>query len=1086
MAEDDSLMDATSLPKDALIEKLTRKICIQGTQLGNLGNAFNGSAEYIELCESRIRELESEASVDPEMKEVVKQQNLCEAASKRRDMSEISAKLDESERLLTISNKEISDLHRNLRAKERQCKLNDKKLLELGRETQKMKMQIESFHHKTRLQPTESNSARKIVSRLKNEVDTLKAYLINYQTRLEASKKAERILTLKVSDLEEFRDSQSGPYMELETKAQVLTAKVRQLTIELQIEREKISLPLISIPSNSFEIKKCTDAFGTVALKNHSEVDHTPRSAMRNYTSDSGSDEMISALECTIMTMQLKLDEIEKRGQETHDTLGDNGIPERLKETEEERDVLLEFIQGDMRKSADISQELLRVRDRAEVLENDLRTIQSKEKLLHTEISNLRLRLLENRHSLIEGDNEDYIVSMLSNELRSARARLQELESGLKELDVTEDCDRSIQSTIISVSTPKRLYSIFSPSSIDPKGSLPLLVTSPSASTSIPASIATVNQPWMTMTSSDLDSRHAQAAWTLERAELMRELNAIRPVDRALAELADDLKKLKENDNYQDLFDDTDRCTPPYAALTNEGIVADRSISNYSHMYSKRSAATAGIIKSGKAKGKGRSNSFENSNSAVSRDLTCNLSRICMPIKPLHPLCRTQAGSERGTIEQLSRPHGMLSQQHSWVGLPSIARLSVPLDERIKKLLLDLHRSETDYSELNRRLVSIQNSSKLSDIATEKNIQDLMSAAETAEKARRHSEDILKRRESDLKAERGAITVMDSTLDVLCGVPGGWEEFFDRDTLKLLQPARREKITLKTMSSNPSVRTLGDDCTIASSLNSSWDIKKDVCSPSEYHLDLSMRGNMGLNGGTSYGSSRREYMNNSKSEKASSLNSSTASSGIISVDEGFRAEGHHDANKSSPVLIGNLKRHSQENNLMISSRERGENPTFIPPTFDMLPLIMSRAVAMIVALTSELRLSQREESSTHTQFNNCQNKLKSREIEYEKLTAHIHGLEQRSKSREQAFMHIESGMKKDLDLARFHANEQSIMVAELGSKVNKKYGTGTLSVFLVSFSLLIVAIVFYFSLFAYHCFFLFLSSIRTMAKSNLS
>ena len=72
-----------------LVDKLMKKIAVQAIQLGNLGNAFNGSAEYIELCESKIKELEIAARLQHFNKEA--EHDHSEGATKRQDV--LSARL---------------------------------------------------------------------------------------------------------------------------------------------------------------------------------------------------------------------------------------------------------------------------------------------------------------------------------------------------------------------------------------------------------------------------------------------------------------------------------------------------------------------------------------------------------------------------------------------------------------------------------------------------------------------------------------------------------------------------------------------------------------------------------------------------------------------------------------------------------------------------------------------------------------------------------------------------------------------------------------------------------------------------------
>ena len=1019
MAEDDSLIDAASLRKDALIERLTRKICIQDTQLGNLGNSFNGSAEYIELCECRIRELESEASLDPEMKEDLKQQNLSEAASKRHDDREVLAKLDESERLLTISNEKISELERNLRIKERQCKLNDKKVLELGRETQRMRLQIESFHHTSRLlsSPIESNSARKVVKGLKSEVDALKAYVASYQSRLETSKTAERLLAVKVFDLEESRDYQSqGAYKESQARVLMLSEKVRLLKIELQTEKERATDLLISSPCDSFEIKGNRDAVTSVCIKRYDEAVSDQKCGTSSARANSDCDEKVIALERIIVSLQLKLDEIETGG-EKHQTFGNDGMSGMLREVEQERDILLEFIRGDMKNSADVSEELQKEKERTDHLRNNLKDMQIKENLLYTEISNLRLSVCNGKQNMKEYDSEDCIVSILSGELRTARARVQELESGV-ELDVADlrldknECENvERQNTEALMVMPMEDSDVSSPPIVTLNISpLPVSTLNSSDSTSTSNSIYVVKEPSRQITSHDLDAQLDQSNWQLEKAALIKELNAIRPIDRALAELAKDLKMLRQKEDYDGFSDDTEGCTLP----------DEQSIRSYSSMYSKTMAAN------------GKNSSSTSARDSVRKNnLAISLPKNRVTTVPLNPLMRNARfgiGKQSGVTGLghtcSDRPHGLLSQMHSWVGLPSIARLSVALSEKIKRLLVHLHKSEKDYFELTEHISSVESASHKSAMASEQIIQDLTFAAETAEEKRKHCEDLLERYESDLRSEKGTLCVVESIFDVLRGVPGGWEEFFEKSSLEFL-PAPKG-------GHDPLIYIRNENSLAETSLHRPRNMQRNG------NIDntsvSSMRSTIRTDGGRIHGAVNGGSGQRSKSKQMSHLDSKTKSSGLVWTIDGSRDDSCSNSS-STPISIRNMERCTTENSPIFSSGVKEEYISSIPPALELLPLIMSRAVSMILALSSELRESEMEEISKDSLLSNCQNKLKSQEMEYEELKNQFHRLELRYESREHSFVRIESAMKNDLDLIKFHSTEQNIKVLELGSQV---------------------------------------------------
>ena len=306
-----------------LVDKLMKKIAVQAIQLGNLGNAFNGSAEYIELCESKIKELEIAARLQHFNKEA--EHDHSEGATKRQD--ELSARLQEVESLLISKDANIGELERNLRAKERHCKLNDKKVLELGREIQNLKAQIATFQHLSRLaaKPTGPVPNPKLVSGLKTEIEALKTYLSSCQTRLEASKENEHTLTAKVTELEAERKLQPHVINEKNlVRVRALSEKVKKLKLELKKEKEikyreekdsKYCLPFDSIITANEDAEKGAGKivdFVVTSSPKCSLVDDVIKSGISSVTSsnsNSSNGENRAALERVIVSLQLQLDE---------------------------------------------------------------------------------------------------------------------------------------------------------------------------------------------------------------------------------------------------------------------------------------------------------------------------------------------------------------------------------------------------------------------------------------------------------------------------------------------------------------------------------------------------------------------------------------------------------------------------------------------------------------------------------------------------------------------------------------------------------------------------------------------------------
>jgi hypothetical protein len=283
-------------------QKLMSKISSQADLLGR-------SAEYIEICEVKIRHLE-------------------------KDKHEHS-KLDD---LLTESENLSIKLQQDVITKERQNKLNEKKILELGREIQKIKTQSGTTQHALRFTQPQSNlsaSQSKLVVGLRSEIDDLKAHLNTYQNQLETSKRKDREMTSKILALEEALDQKSKYRLEsgqadLLAKSSDQQKLIKKLKSKLGKKKKEMADAAATLVGKFSPLSK-----NSIGYNNRTSDDEDSMSSLSSH------EEKIAALEHIIVSGQQKLSLTEKELKR----IQSGEITADLKAIEAERDVLLEYIQ---------------------------------------------------------------------------------------------------------------------------------------------------------------------------------------------------------------------------------------------------------------------------------------------------------------------------------------------------------------------------------------------------------------------------------------------------------------------------------------------------------------------------------------------------------------------------------------------------------------------------------------------------------------------------------------------------------------------------------------------------------------------
>jgi hypothetical protein len=320
--------------EEDMIEKLVRKISLQAVQLASMEKALRNSAEYIHICEGRVRNLEIVRKSHSVNVETASDQSLTHVTPNVRNEHDMAIQLKDAEECVIKSRCRIIELEKELRGRERQWKLSESKVTELRNELLKTKGLLQSSQHTARLSPKSSGTAYshvKTVAGLKSEIASLRAYLTSYQTRLESSKKTQRALALRVGALEDQIDNMppSMKYTDLEMKARTLAEKLRDQNSKL---REGGTDPMTDISQAKGHRADSEYDFAGPLFPNDSSM----------VTCSDSPIEKDHQTPYTLIPGRSKIDG--DMGEEGEKSVADPGGT-KLRAVLRERDVLLEFIQ---------------------------------------------------------------------------------------------------------------------------------------------------------------------------------------------------------------------------------------------------------------------------------------------------------------------------------------------------------------------------------------------------------------------------------------------------------------------------------------------------------------------------------------------------------------------------------------------------------------------------------------------------------------------------------------------------------------------------------------------------------------------
>lgn len=391
-----------------------------------------------------------------------------------------------------------------------------------------------------------------------------------------------------------------------------------------------------------------------------------------------------------------------------------------------------------------------------------------------------------------------------------------------------------------------------------------------------------------------IDTLKEQTDWQAERAGLLEELQRLRPLGNALAEMARDFSTMQHAAarETKTLSPDSHQDATSHHARPSTSTGKDVAALSYCDMYTLRVARKM--------------------KSSAGRDAVHNAGKINT----------AQAASShdiRSTAQILNpselRPRYSLSGRHaSWVALPSISHVSVPLCKKLRRLFGDLIDAENACSYLE---------------------SDLFCALDELERLNKCKEDDNEREES-LQAEATSpplLQAMHQITSAVCAVPGGWERFFDCNTLD-----RRSNSRIDT----------GDT--------------RDPGRQSFYPPD----------------------------------------------DNRVRSE---------EAATGRAPRHTG------------------PPPLHLIPVIVTRAIAMARAFSSEVTDEKRQLSTALSDLHDAQARLIAA-VEYtDCLTTELAMREKKESSKAEAFICIESNLRDDLERSNSLAHDRQLSIARLTAEV---------------------------------------------------
>ena len=357
---------------------------------------------------------------------------------------------------------------------------------------------------------------------------------------------------------------------------------------------------------------------------------------------------------------------------------------------------------------------------------------------------------------------------------------------------------------------------------------------------------------------------------------------------------------------------------------------------------------------------------------------TRNVGRSKSPSSGKENEKNNNSGTEKyhiGSQHSEEDPLSPISETHmAWIGLPSLRLLSPILYENIISMLNDFIDCESQHSDLKKKFQDYQLEFRNTKTADKNELLSLLATAKIRDREIKTINSTLNSREEELERELGASNILDQVTVAFLAAPGGWKIFTD-------------KSPNITFSSND--KDKGDTHTydLYGSLNSSSSGPRSDPGPRK-SLSVSWR--------------------------------SSSSESMINGDD-----------NDVPSGIHNFRNRFGGREIEISTREgqRAIKDTSISP--DMLPTMVSQAIAIVTSLVAKLHSSEESLSNALIELQSTQSSLR---ISREELSQ-MEEKNQKVESKLRGCLQADRSLRNDLDSATDLVEQQNSLIVASEAKV---------------------------------------------------
>lgn len=332
-----------------------------------------------------------------------------------------------------------------------------------------------------------------------------------------------------------------------------------------------------------------------------------------------------------------------------------------------------------------------------------------------------------------EAKKGTYIISVLTGELKLARIKLQEVEQGQINLEKYNETLKTLLKTAkMDVSKPV-----------------------PSTSPIVAAAThPTPTEPSTHHSEELVFLRRERENWLYERSVLERELDDLRPLDQALAQLVTDLKSPHNQlEPSYSIYSDDDE-DPPLPPPTIHNKKSADEIGGYGDMYANNcDSCNPNYMR-------GRSSTSSHSPLRVSFDHERGRGKIASPTRSINTAAMVLPAGQKSSssINQRMRHQSCpLSEKNSsWIALPSISRLSVSLHGKIQSLAADLMFIESKYWRLEVKFEDMKKSLEKNDAINLNKVIELKTSVKVMEKIIEDTREQIQIKDNQLEVSRNS------------------------------------------------------------------------------------------------------------------------------------------------------------------------------------------------------------------------------------------------------------------------------------------------------------------------------------------